>query len=249
MALKHSEDLEHRGHCLITGAKGGIGQATCDLLLEHGYSVSRWDLPEVDVSDPESIAHHLQALPAPVDYLIHTAGVLRPDSALQPDWDAIRQSVAINLEGVIATCSPIAQQMAARKRGAIVVVTSNAAAVPRSGMAAYGASKAAAKSWVHTLGLELAPYGVRCNTVSPGSTDTPMLRGMWHEPSDTETQLKQRHQEVIAGNPEAYRLGIPLQRVATPEDIAQACLWLISPQSRHITMHDLRVDGGATLDA
>ena len=91
------------------------------------------------------------------------------------------------------------------------------------------------------LGLELAPYNIRCNTVSPGSTDTPMQRSMWSDETGA--------QAVIDGSLETYRLGIPLRRLAKPEDIAEAVLFLASDKARHITMHDLRVDGGASLDA
>ena len=83
---------------------------------------------------------------------------------------------------------------------------------------------------------------MRVNVVSPGSTNTPMLRGMWPAGED-------RSADVIAGTPDQYRLGIPLQRLAQPEDIAGACLYLASDSARHIVMHDLRVDGGATLDS
>lgn len=72
-----------------------------------------------------------------------------------------------------------------------------------------------------------------------------MLRGMWPEGAEPEAQLR----GVVAGAPERFKLGIPLGRVASLADIAAACLWLCSPAARHITMHDLRVDGGATLDA
>ena len=107
-------------------------------------------------------------------------------------------------------------------------------------MAAYGASKAAATAYLRSLGLELAPHGIRCNVVSPGSTDTPMLRGMWS--GDDESPA------VIAGDAASFRLGIPLGRIARPEDIAQTVLFLCSDAARHVTLHDLRVDGGATLD-
>lgn len=106
-------------------------------------------------------------------------------------------------------------------------------------MAAYAASKAAAAMFTKCLGLELARSGVRCNVVAPGSTDTAMQRALW-----TGSDAGQR---VIDGDPATYRTGIPLGRIAAPEDIADAVAFLASDRARHITMQELYVDGGATL--
>ncbi|MQA98651.1 MAG: SDR family oxidoreductase, partial [Streptosporangiales bacterium] len=121
-------------------------------------------------------------------------------------------------------------------------VASNAGGVPRSGMAAYAASKAAAAQFTRCLGLEVGAYGIRCNIVAPGSTDTPMLRSLWPDPEDPAGAAG-----TIDGDPSAYRVGIPLRRIATPEDVAAAVAFLVSPHSRHITLQELYVDGGAAL--
>lgn len=122
-----------------------------------------------------------------------------------------------------------------------MTVASNAARTPRAEMAAYAASKAAASQLTKSLGIELAPHGIRCNVVAPGSTETPMLSSMWHDESGREA--------TVRGRPEAYRLGIPLGRIAQPENISDAVLFLLSDEASHITLHDLTVDGGATLGA
>jgi 2,3-dihydro-2,3-dihydroxybenzoate dehydrogenase len=96
------------------------------------------------------------------------------------------------------------------------------------------------------LGLELAASGVRCNTVCPGSTLTDMQRAMWTA-SGTTAETGARH--VIEGDLAAHRTGIPLGRIADPADIAEAVVFLASDRARHITLHDLYVDGGATLRA
>lgn len=108
-------------------------------------------------------------------------------------------------------------------------------------MAAYAASKAATAMFVRCLGLELARSGVRCNLVSPGSTDTEMQRSLWRDDA--------AEQRVVDGDPASYRVGIPLGRIADPEDIAEAVVFLAGDRARHITMQDLYVDGGATLRA
>lgn len=245
---------------LVTGAAGGIGAAVARLLESVGATVARWDLAgeadadlragetlAVDVSDTDAVAAAYDATEAavgPIAILVHAAGVLRTGSGMDlgDDWDAC---MAVNATGTRNVAGEAARRLVAAVRagaepGVIVGVSSNAAATPRTSMAAYGASKAAATAYLRSLGLELAPHGIRCNVVSPGSTDTPMLRGMWS--GDDESPA------VIAGDAASFRLGIPLGRIARPEDIAQTVLFLCSDAARHVTLHDLRVDGGATLD-
>ena len=142
--------------------------------------------------------------------------------------------------GVFPVCRAAPRRLRERRAGAIAVVSSNAATTPRAGMAAYAASKAATTQFTRCLGLELAPHGIRVNIVSPGSTDTAMQQAMW--------ALGSSREAVIAGDPARWRLGIPLAKIATPDEIARAVLFLLSDQASHITLHDLRVDGGATLD-
>ncbi|KYF48969.1 2,3-dihydro-2,3-dihydroxybenzoate dehydrogenase, partial [Sorangium cellulosum] len=169
------------------------------------------------------------------------AGVLRVSSALaltDEDWE---RTFAVNTRGVFNVGRAVARRMVPRRSGSIVTVGSNAARTPRVNMSAYAASKAAAAQWTKCLGLELAQHDIRCNVVSPGSTDTPMQRALWADDRGAEA--------VIAGNPAAFKLGIPLRRIATAEDVAAAVLFLLSDEARHITMHDLCVDGGATLGA
>ena len=131
--------------------------------------------------------------------------------------------------------------MVLRRAGSLVTVASNAGGMPRTGMGAYAASKAAADMLTRCFGLELARHGIRCNVVSPGSTDTPMQRRLWTGEDD--------RARVIAGTPEQFRVGIPLGRLVEPADIADAVLFLASRQARPITLPNLFVVGGPTLRA
>lgn len=242
---------------VITGASGGIGSATAHAFVDAGARIWLMDRDEsvlklgatlgvpastVDVGDSSDVdsafANVVRKLGAP-DSLIHAAGVLStgPVSALtDDDWFAMMH---VNATGTMNVTRAAARVMTGP--ASITVVSSNAGATPRAGMAAYSASKAAATAFVRSLGLELAGNGIRCNVISPGSTDTDMLRGMWSAEDESE--------RVIAGDPDQYRLGIPLGRIADATDIAASALFLASEAARHITLHDLRVDGGATLDA
>jgi 2,3-dihydro-2,3-dihydroxybenzoate dehydrogenase len=245
---------------LVTGGASGIGRAVVEALLACGARVAAADLDvrgleplvrehggalsrqRVDVSDRDAVEACVEGVErelGPVDFLVHAAGVLMASDLSAPALSlaAFRQTFAVNVEGVLLVTQAVAQRMAQRGRGAVVLVSSNAADTPRMGMGAYCASKAAATMLIKCFGLELAGSGVRCNVVSPGSTATPMLERMLGGRGPA---------QLVAGDLSRFRMGIPLGRIANADDIASAVLFLLSPAARHITMHDLRVDGGAT---
>ncbi|WP_432585087.1 2,3-dihydro-2,3-dihydroxybenzoate dehydrogenase [Streptomyces sp. HD1123-B1] len=204
-----------------------------------GGAITPYAMDVTDRAAVDAVVETVETRHGPLDILVNVAGVLRPGSAAQladEDWEA---TFAVNATGVLHTSRAVASRMAARGTGSIVTVGSNAAGIPRTGMAAYAASKAAATMYTKCLGLELARSGVRCNVVAPGSTDTAMQRALWQ---DTEAPRR-----IIDGDPATYRTGIPLGRIADPSDIAEAVLFLASDRARHITMQELYVDGGATL--
>lgn len=248
---------------LVTGAAQGIGAAVVRALVEQGAIVAVVDRHvrrlSTYVMELRTQGYHVTAYPAdvgdssviddvvgqierdlgPISILVNVAGVLRTGSIVSlsnEDWAA---TFAVNATGVFHVSRAVARHMITRQSGVIVTVGSNAADVPRMEMAAYAASKAAATMFTKCLGLELAQHHIRCNIVSPGSTDTEMQRSLWADAAGA-------HQ-VITGALESFRVGIPLRKLATPADIADAVVFLVSDRARHITMHDLRVDGGATL--
>ncbi|OZM70604.1 2,3-dihydro-2,3-dihydroxybenzoate dehydrogenase [Amycolatopsis antarctica] len=251
---------------LVTGAAQGIGAAVARGFAVAGATVAAADLDAdgvaalaaeltgagrtvtahgLDVADraaADRLVAEVEAGAGRIDVLVNVAGILRTGAVVDTadaDWDAL---FAVNAGGVFAMSRAVARRMIPRGRGCVVTVSSNAAGVPRQGMAAYAASKAAATMFTKSLGLELAPYGIRCNVVAPGSTDTPMQQGMWASGVSTKDG-------VLTGSPEAFKVGIPLGRLAEAGDVADAVLFLASDRARHITMHDLYVDGGATLRA
>ncbi|MFF1873112.1 2,3-dihydro-2,3-dihydroxybenzoate dehydrogenase [Kitasatospora herbaricolor] len=236
---------------LVTGAARGIGAAVARMLAERGAEVIASDLDapgdsvhRLDVTDGaavEALVDRIEREHGPIDVLVNVAGVLTAAPVLETTDENWARTFAVNTTGVFHTCRAVGRRMSDRGRGSIVTVGSNAAGVPRTNMAAYAASKAATTMFVRCLGLELARSGVRCNLVSPGSTDTDMQRALW-----TDDAAEQR---VIDGDPATYRVGIPLGRIAAPEDVAEAVAFLAGDRARHITMHDLYVDGGATLRA
>jgi 2,3-dihydro-2,3-dihydroxybenzoate dehydrogenase len=251
---------------LVTGAAGGIGTAVARALAAAGHPIALLDRDERvhavadqlrghgasacglvgDVADADSVRAAAAATErelGPIGVLVNVAGVLRTGPILELDDEDWAACLAVNATGVWNTGRAVGRLMRARGSGSIVTVASNAATVPRVGMAAYSAAKAAAVMVTRSLALELAP-SVRCNVVCPGSTDTVMLRSLWPDPDDDRGA-----ETAVVGSPEAFRLGIPLGRIAEPEDIARAVVFLAGEDARHITLQTLTVDGGATLGA
>ncbi|MEJ3601609.1 2,3-dihydro-2,3-dihydroxybenzoate dehydrogenase [Vibrio vulnificus] len=249
----------------LTGAAKGIGFSVMQHLLEAGARVVATDIDEVrlkadsdalmnryreqlfcyhlDLSQPESVARRVAQMVeqhGPFDHLVCCAGVLHLGAIASMPLAQIEHTFNVNTFGTLAVMQVLAEGMKARRAGSMVIVGSNAANTPRPNMGAYGASKAALHMLVKSMGIELAEYGVRCNIVSPGSTRTDMQMQLWSE--------EYGEPQVIAGNLEQFRLGIPLRKMAEPQDIARSVLFLLSDLAGHITLHDLRVDGGATLD-
>ncbi|ECG8588276.1 2,3-dihydro-2,3-dihydroxybenzoate dehydrogenase [Salmonella enterica subsp. salamae] len=239
----------------VTGAGKGIGYATALAFVDAGAQVIGFDrefthenypfsTEVMDVADAAQVAQVcrrvLQKTPR-LDVLVNAAGILRmgaTDALSIDDW---QQTFAVNVGGAFNLFSHTMAQFRRQQSGAIVTVASDAAHTPRIGMSAYGASKAALKSLALTVGLELAGCGVRCNVVSPGSTDTDMQRALWVS-EDAE-------QQRIRGFGEQFKLGIPLGKIARPQEIANTILFLASDLASHITLQDIVVDGGSTLGA
>ena len=246
----------------VTGAGGGIGAAVVRSLQHEGAIVAAADRSAerlaslaagavdaarlhtmvVDVSDAADVdaaVASVEATVGPIDVGVNVAGILSTSLVVETTNETWDDVFAVNAQGVFHVSRALARRMMPRRRGAIVTVSSNAASIPRHGLAAYAASKAAATMFTRCLGLELAEFGIRCNIVAPGSTRTGMQEAMWRAGSSPGA--------VIDGTLATYRPGIPLRKIAEPHEVADAVVFLASDRASHITMADLYVDGGATL--
>lgn len=250
---------------LVTGAANGIGAGIARALAAAGAELALADRDEAGLS---ALAGELAAgggvavaLPADLaddgqarglvgraiaalgglDALVNVAGVLRAGPVLELAVEEFDLTFAVNTRAVFLCTQAAARHMAERRAGAIVTIASDLALIPRPLQSAYCASKAATAHLMRCFGLELAAYGVRCNSVLPGATDTPMVRAL------RESLPPGAPDEILGGSLEKFRNPIPLGHLATVEQVAAATLFLLSAQAGHITMQSLVVDGGGTL--
>jgi NAD(P)-dependent dehydrogenase (short-subunit alcohol dehydrogenase family) len=242
---------------LVTGGASGIGKATAELFAERGYDVATLDVSEegrrpgrsagrtfihCDVSKEGAVKAAVRETGeryGHIDCLLNIAGVVLVKPLEEITWEEFRRTFDVNIGGMFLTCKHVVPLMKARKAGAIVNMASVSGHVGQIRHAIYGSTKGAVLSFTRALAWELAPYGIRVNSVSPGSVDTPMLRS-----------------DIIG---EAKRLGVPFdrmkkeregeqafQRWADPREVAEAIYFLASDSASFITGTDLLVDCGWT---
>lgn len=235
---------------LITGARGGVGHAAAELFRREGWATAGVDRRErdsasaleaylqLDVSRPdagEALRTFLAGLPG-LEALVNNAAIQieKPlvDTTID-EWDAV---MAANLRGAFLTTQATYPLLHA-SGGAIVNVSSVHAFVTSAGLAAYAASKGALMAFTRSAALELAP-AIRVNAVVPGAVDTPMLRS---------GLSRFAPKDALDAAVQALADRTPLRRVARPEEVAQAILFLADrDRSSFITGQALIVDGGAT---
>lgn len=245
------------GRCaLVTGAARGIGLATARTLCERGMRVA---INDRDAAEAEQAAaalraagFHAFAVPADVTRAAEVAGmVARAEEELGPLWllvnnagtfhggaavdlseEAWDQEFAVDAKAVFLCSQAALRSMIPRGGGRIVVVSSIAGWIVRTGQIAYCAAKAAAIHFARCLAVEAAPHGITVNCLCPGMTDSAMLR-----------QTAASRGIGI----EAYLEMIPAGRLATPEDQSATIAWLASEEAAHVTGQILSVDGGQSL--
>ena len=250
---------------IVTGAAQGIGEGIARHLAAGGARLALIDrqADEVaamaaelgaagieargfaaDVADEASveaaIAGAADAL-GRIDGLVNVAGVQHLGPLIDQSVEEFDAHFNVNLRGTWLVARHVARRMTEAKTGSIVTISSNAARVPRVRQGAYCSSKAGISHLMRVFALELGPVGIRVNTVAPGATETPMIRRMMEGMGFGEAMLK--------GDLDNFRTGVPLGRIAQVDDVADAVAFLLSDQSRYITMHEMVVDGGASLGA
>jgi NAD(P)-dependent dehydrogenase (short-subunit alcohol dehydrogenase family) len=233
---------------IVTGAANGIGAAIARALAGQGARIAVVDIDEnlsaigdgpairADVSsgaDCERAVATAHAAFGRLDILVNSAGIQRYGTVIdtsEAEWDAV---FGVNLRSMFLMAKHAVPHLLASGAGAIVNVASVQAFAAQRGVAAYSASKGGVVALTRALAVDHAP-AVRANCICPGSVDTPMLRAA----ADTFSQ----------GDPEAtiraWGAMHPMQRVAEPEEVAEAAVFLASPASSFVTGTAMLVDGG-----
>ena len=230
---------------IVAGGGGAIGFAIAQALSEAGAAVTVFDLDierlngqsEVTgkVVDLASVAAIREAVDEfggsdGLDIMVNSAGInpaLSVEEMTEGDWDQVQ---AVNLKSGFFLTQAVQPHMRLRGGGAIVLVSSCSAALGYPGLTAYGTSKAGIEGMVRGLASDLAPDNIRVNAIAPGTTKTPMTRGLWeHE------QRRVAHEATI-----------PLKRLGDVDDQAKAALFLACDLSSYVTGVVLPVDGELT---
>lgn len=236
---------------IITGASRGIGTGIARMFAEHGANVaftySSSEAPALELekeltekgvkakayksnaaSFQESEALVAQVLEdfEGIDVLINNAGITRDNLLMrmgEADFDAV---IEINLKSVFNMTKAVQRTLLKQRKGSIINMSSVVGVKGNPGQANYAASKAGIIGFTKSVALELGSRNIRCNAIAPGFIETEMTEKL--------------DEKVVQG----WREGIPLKRGGTPEDIANACLFLASDMSSYITGHVLNVNGG-----
>ncbi|GAA0680524.1 3-oxoacyl-ACP reductase FabG [Marinobacterium maritimum] len=239
--------MKHQGKVVfVTGAGQGMGQAVVKQFAAEGARVAAIDINKdaaeataaacegeviaiaCDISNSESVKGAMQQVKEAfgrLDVVVNNAGIGSVDEFLNTPDENWERVIGVNLTGTFLCCREGARLMAENGSGAIINVSSSAV-MSGEGPSHYVASKAGVMGLTRSIARELAPNGIRVNTLVPGATNTPMMQGIPEE----------WMQQMING--------IPMGRMAEPEDVAKVASFLASDDAGFVTGQNIAVNGG-----
>lgn len=239
---------------IVTGGSRGIGRAVSLLLAREGANVAivyagntaaaeetkqqaealgaAAAVFQCDVADEQAVADMVKAVKTQfgsVDILVNNAGITRDGLLMrmkEADWQAVLDT---NLTGVYHCTKAVSKLMMKQRQGAVINLSSVVGETGNAGQANYAAAKAGLIGFTKSVAKELASRNIRCNAVAPGCIATDMTAVLGEEAVDAMVQT------------------IPMGRVAQPEEVAKAVLFLASDDASYITGQTLNVDGGMVM--
>lgn len=233
---------------VVTGASSGIGAEVCRQMHEagaHVFGLDRqppsdavpWQVESIDVSDERvwtSVIDRILAEAGRIDVLVNNAGIGSTTSVVDctvEEWDRV---MAVNARGVFLGIRAVLPSMLAAGSGSIVNTASVLGLIGAVDRAAYGASKGAVIALTKQVAIQYVDRGLRCNAVAPGTVDSPWVARLL-ENAENPGAMRER---LIARQ--------PIGRLAEPEEVAAAAVYLASPAASFITGTVLTIDGGIT---
>ena len=236
---------------IITGASRGIGKGIAEVFAKHGaneaftYSSSATAAAELEESlaaygvkakgyqsdaanyeQAQKLADDVVAEFGSIDILINNAGITKDNLLMRITEEDFDKVIEVNLKSVFNMTKAVQRTMLKQRNGSIINMSSVVGVKGNAGQTNYAASKAGILGFTKSVALELGSRNIRCNAIAPGFIETEMTAKL--------------DEKTVQG----WREGIPLKRGGTPEDVANACLFLASDMSAYVTGQTLNVDGG-----
>jgi 3-oxoacyl-[acyl-carrier protein] reductase len=236
---------------IITGASRGIGKGIAEVFAKHGANVaftysSSADAAKIledeltalgvkakgyqsnaaDFNEAQKLVEQVLETFGTIDILINNAGITKDNLLLRISEEDFDTVINVNLKSVFNMTKAVQKTMLKNRAGSIINMSSVVGVKGNAGQTNYAASKAGVIGFTKSVALELGSRNIRCNAIAPGFIETEMTAKL--------------NEEVVQG----WRESIPLRRGGTPEDVANACVFLASDLSAYVTGQVMNVDGG-----